>query len=374
MLLLLGGGLGIYGRKQRQLSKLREKFFQQNGGLLLQEKISLHVGGAEATKIFTAKQLKLATNNYDQSRILGEGGFGTVYKGVLPDLRVVAIKKSKVIDKDQIEQFINEVDILTRINHRNIVKLLGCCLEIEFPLLVYEFVANGTLSQHISKKYDFLSWQDRLRIAAEIASALAYLHCSASIPIIHRDVKSSNVLLDDDLTAKVADFGASRVNPLDETQISTLVKGTLGYLDPEYMLTNHLTQQSDVYSFGVVLAELLTGEKPLSFERSPEESSLATYFTRSMEKKQLWHILPDGIVKEANVNQVEAVAELARKCLHRDGDGRPSMKEVAAELEALRGFDKKHSSSPKRVKRHVNLPSKQLELQPSSSYSDNALT
>ncbi|KAL5727679.1 hypothetical protein ACHQM5_000848 [Ranunculus cassubicifolius] len=371
LLLLLSGGLGIYGRKQRQLSKLREKFFQQNGGLLLQEKISLHVGGADSTKIFTAKELKLATNNYDESRVLGEGGFGKVYKGVLPDLRVVAIKKSKIIDKDQLEQFINEVDILTQINHRNIVKLLGCCLEIELPLLVYEFVSNGNLFEHINKKYDFLSWENRMRIAAEIASALAYLHSSASMPIIHRDVKSANILLDDDLTAKVADFGASRVNPLDETQISTLVKGTLGYLDPEYMLTNQLTQKSDVYSFGVVLAELLTGEKPLSFQRSQEEKGLAMYFTRSMKEKRLLNILQDGIVKDENINQVYAVAELARNCLHINGEERPSMKEVAAELEALRRFDKKHSSSRKGNDLRVSISSQPVERQPSISYSGN---
>ncbi|KAL5723151.1 Wall-associated receptor kinase 4 [Ranunculus cassubicifolius] len=288
--------------------------------------------------IFTAKALEIATNNYDQHQILGQGGFGTVYKGSIPDLGVVAIKKSKFLDRKQIEEFINEVVILTQIDHRNIVKLLGCCLEAEVPLLVYEFVSNGTLSHHIRKQSEnmSMSWENRLRIATEIAGALAYLHSAASIPIIHRDVKSANILLDENLTAKVADFGASRLNPSDETQIATLVKGTMGYLDPEYYHTSLLTVKSDVYSFGMVLVELLTGEMPFSFERSQEERNLAKYFTVSVKENNLLRILDVGIANEGNAQQVYAVAELAKRCLSLKGEERPPMKEVAAELEGLR--------------------------------------
>ncbi|KAI3953304.1 hypothetical protein MKX01_042299, partial [Papaver californicum] len=326
--------------RNRKLNKLKEKFFQQNGGLLLQQKLSSKAGGVEATKIFTAKELELATKTYSDKLILGRGGFGVVYKGTLPDKRIVAIKKSKVVDETQIDQFINELVILSQVNHRNVVKVLGCCLETEVPLLVYEYVSNGTLLQHIHNKVDgnsssSLSWQSRLRIATESAGALAYLHSAATTPIIHRDIKSANILLDDNYTAKVSDFGASRLHSLDETQIDTVVQGTLGYLDPEYFLTSLLTDKSDVYSFGVVLVELLTGEKTHCPKRSQEQKSLASYFIDAMERNDLFKVIEPRVANEGNREDIVAAALLAKWCLKMTGEERPSMKEVTAELESL---------------------------------------
>ncbi|XP_009601376.1 wall-associated receptor kinase 2-like [Nicotiana tabacum] len=342
MSLVVGTTWLYFSIKKRKLIKLREKFFQQNGGLLLKQRISSDEGGVEATKVFTAEELKKATNNYANDRILGRGGNGIVYKGILPDNRIVAIKKSKFVDEDQVEQFINEVLILTQVNHRNVVRLFGCCLEAEVPLLVYEYVSHGTLYEHIHNQNGapWLSWQNRLRVASETASALSYLHSSALMPIIHRDVKSANLLLDDVYTAKVADFGASRLIPLDQTHLATLVQGTLGYLDPEYFRTSQLTEKSDVYSFGVVLAELLTGMKPISRDRNNEDKNLAEYFVLSMRKNQLFQILDRRVVREGSLEQLQKVAELVKSCLSLHGEDRPTMKEVAMELESLRKFTK----------------------------------
>ncbi|XP_043714843.1 wall-associated receptor kinase 2-like [Telopea speciosissima] len=379
--IIVGIGLGIifllvciyfsyWAIKRRRLIKLREKYFQQNGGLLLQQQIALHEGVAEIAKIFTEEELKKATNNFHESRILGEGGHGTVFKGILLSGKEVAIKKSKIMDQGQIIEFINEIDILSQINHRNVVKILGCCLETEVPLLVYEFISHGTLSQHIHNKNiaAYISWGNRLRIATETAGALAYLHSAHSIPILHRDVKSCNVLLDDTYTAKVSDFGASRLVPLDQTQMTTLVQGTLGYLDPECFQTGQLTDKSDVYSFGVVFAELLTGQKALLPEEFGECRSLAMYFVTSMKDNKLLQFLDVRMVNERNREKILEVAELVRRCLNVKGEDRPTMKEFATELESLRMFFE--HTSPK----HYYEETERFTDEPSTSSTVNATT
>ncbi|PRQ29727.1 putative transferase, protein kinase RLK-Pelle-WAK family [Rosa chinensis] len=327
---------------KRRLIKLKKKYFKENGGLTLQQQLASHGGAVETTKIFTAEELEKATNNYHTDEILGEGAYGTVYKGILPNKKAVAIKKSKIGAPTQSEQFVNEVIVLSQINHRNVVKLLGCCFETEVPLLVYEYITHGTLFEHIFNKGKGspLSWELRLKIASETAGALAYLHSSTSTPIIHRDVKATNILLDDNYTAKVSDFGASRFIPLDQTELATLVQGTLGYLDPEYFHSNQLTEKSDVYSFGVVLAELLTSRVALSFARPDAERCLASFFVSSIEKDCLIEILDADIVNEGNIDTAEQVAYLAKRCLGIRGEERPSMKEVAMELEGMQNTAK----------------------------------
>ncbi|KAG2399777.1 Wall-associated receptor [Vigna angularis] len=369
ILTLMGGTLCMYCTlKKRKLNKLKEHFFQLNGGLLLQQHIGRYSGSNELTKIFTEKELKEATNNFNEEMVLGKGGEGTVYKGILPDNRIVAIKRSRVSNPNQTEHFINEVILLCQINHRNVVKLLGCCLETKVPLLVYEFVPNGTVYEHLhdQSKSLRLTWKRRLQIAVETAGALAYLHSATHAPIIHRDVKTSNILLDHNLTAKVSDFGASKIIPLDRTQLTTLVLGTLGYLDPEYFHSSQLTEKSDVYSFGVVLVELLTGKKALSFERPEAHRNLAIHFHSSMKEGRLLEIFDDRIIDEANVEQLMDVVNIASHCLRLKGEERPTMREVAMQLEGINIVEKHQWEN---VNLSLENAESILKATPSSSFS-----
>ncbi|XP_078442450.1 wall-associated receptor kinase 2-like [Wolffia australiana] len=347
--IILGIGLGFafligiaswayWAMTKRRMILLREEWFKKNGGMMLRQHISSLSGSGNGAKIFTAKELEKATNGYSEARILGNGGYGTVYKGILSGDMVVAIKRSKVVDASQVEQFINELVILSQIDHPNVVKIVGCCLETEVPLLVYEYVSNNSLSRHLHEptRKASLSWEDRLRIAAETAAALAHLHSATAQPIIHRDVKAANILLDEDFTAKVSDFGASRVIPVGKGQLTTLVQGTMGYLDPQYFQTGLLTDRSDAYSFGVVMAELLTGQTPLSVERPEGEQNLAIFFLRALRSGRIKDVLEPRVRSEGRLEQLEGVAVVAGRCLSLKGEDRPSMRDVAAELERLR--------------------------------------
>ncbi|XP_012700619.1 wall-associated receptor kinase 5 [Setaria italica] len=318
--------------KQMRAMKLKQRNFEQNRGQLLQQLISQRTDIAERM-IITLDELAKATNNFDPARELGGGGHGTVCKGILSDLHVVAIKKSNITVQKEIDEFINEVAILSQINHRNVVKLFGCCLETEVPLLVYEFISNGTLYHHLHISRS-LAWNNRLRIATETANAIAYLHSSVSIPIIHRDIKSSNVLLDDTLTSKVSDFGASRYIPLDRRGLTTVVQGIIGYLDPMYFYTGRLTDKSDVYSFGVLLVELLAIKKPSYL--SSNGDGLIAHFSRINlhDDGNLDQILDPQVMDEGG-KEVEEVIKLAVSCVRLRAEDRPTMRQVDLTLEGL---------------------------------------
>ncbi|KAG6716972.1 hypothetical protein I3842_04G074700, partial [Carya illinoinensis] len=338
LFLIFGGWWSYKVIKKRKRVKRKEKFFKQNGGLLLEKQLSTNnKDNVENIKLFKSKELEKATDQFSANRIIGHGGQGTVYKGMLADGRIVAIKKSNIIDEEKLQEFINEVVILSKINHRNVVKLLGCCLETEVPLLIYEFISNGTLAQYLNGQNEEFppTWDMRLRIAIEVAGALFYLHSAASSPIYHRDIKSTNILLDEKYRAKIADFGISRSVTIDQTHLSTLVHGTFGYIDPEYFQSSQFTDKSDVYSFGVVLAELLTGEKAISSTGTRDTKSLATFFVSSIEVNNLFDILDSQVLKEAEKEKIITVANLAKRCLNLKGRKRPTMREVAMELEAI---------------------------------------
>ncbi|XP_078159186.1 wall-associated receptor kinase 2-like [Carex rostrata] len=333
LLLLLFLAFSTYiVRERRRLTNIKEKYFQQYGGRLLLEEMRSNHGNAFT--IFTEAELKEATNKFDEANILGQGGNGTVYKGTMSS-KDVAIKKCKIIDERNKKEFGKEMLILSQINHKNIVRILGCCLEVEIPILVYEFIQKGTLFDLLHSSASRVSFGRRIRIAQEAAEALAYLHSWAFPPIVHCDVKSSNILLDENYVAKVSDFGASTLAPTDENQFLTMVQGTRGYLDPQCMQTGQLTVKSDVYSFGVVLIELLTRKKAFYLEGG-EEKSLSLAFLTAMKEKKIEEIVDDQILNEENMNLIMGVAEIARECLNMEGEKRPEMRDVAEGIDKLR--------------------------------------
>ncbi|KAG2557071.1 hypothetical protein PVAP13_8NG183301, partial [Panicum virgatum] len=300
--------------QKRSLAAVKQRYFKQHGGLLLFEEMKLKQG--LSFTLFTKEELEEATDKFDERNVLGKGGNGTVYKGALRDGRLVAIKKCKIINERQEKEFGKEMLILSQVNHRNVVRLYGCCLEVEVPMLVYQFIPNGTLYQliHVGQPHGSrISFTTRLKIAHETAEALAYLHSWASSPIIHGDVKSPNILVDEDYTAKVADFGASTLAPTNEAQFVTFVQGTYGYLDPEYMQTSKLTSKSDVYSLALV--------KAMNLQALEEEKNLSSHFLLAMSENRLAEILDQQIIGEQSVELIEH---------------RPSMREVAEELDRVR--------------------------------------
>ncbi|KAL3741357.1 hypothetical protein ACJRO7_016920 [Eucalyptus globulus] len=315
--------------------------FKKNGGKLLK-----HSG----VQIFTEAELAKATNNYDESKKLGEGGFGSVYKGrivvgeggfgsankgrIAVDIEV-AIKKPKDVHKPLMKKgFQDELKTVILKNHENVVKLYGICLETRIPLLVYEYILNDTLFEHIHLKASTIlrSWKNRLRIAIEAALALKEMHSSK---IIHGNIKSANILLDQNYLVKISDFGTSLlISPEHSHIIATEIEGTLGYIDPEYLTIGKLTIESDVYSFGVVLVELLTEKKPTSSitNKSGEPINIISHFISSVKNGTLSDVVNFEAASEDEIKQVETVAEIAAKCLDQSRRKRPTMSEVAQQL------------------------------------------
>jgi len=322
--------------QKRKLNQVKQEHFREHGGMILFERMRSEKG--LAFTVFSEAELTQATNSYDKSKIIGKGGHGIVYRGIVKDNMHVAIKRCALINERQKKEFGQEMLILSQINHKNIFKLVGCCLEVEVPMLVYEFIPNGTLYELIHGKNQALqiSFSTLLRIAHEAAEGLNFLHSYASPPIIHGDVKTANILLDENYMAKVSDFGASILVPSDKEQYVTMVQGTCGYLDPEYMQTCQLTEKSDVYSFGVILLEVLTGQEPLKLDGPEMQRSLSSNFLSAMKENNLDAVLPSRLKQQESNELIRGLAELAKQCLDMCGSNRPSMKEIADELGRLR--------------------------------------
>ncbi|KAF7093931.1 hypothetical protein CFC21_096300 [Triticum aestivum] len=290
----------------------------------------------EGVKDLTFEELSKCTSNFSDSALIGQGGYGKVYRGVLVDGTGAAVKRTQQGSLQGSEEFFTEIELLSRLHHRNLVSLVGYCDEDNEQMLVYEYMPNGTLRDHLSAKAkEALSFPMRLRIALGSSRGILYLHTEADPPIYHRDIKTSNILLDSKFVAKVADFGLSRLAPLPEMEgvapghVSTVVKGTPGYLDPEYFLTHNLTDKSDVYSLGVVFLELLTGMQPISHGKNLVREVVTA--------NQSGMILPvvDTRMGPCPWECVERFAALGLRCCRDETDARPSMTEVVRELEMI---------------------------------------
>lgn len=324
--------------RRKSLKKVEDANFNEKSDFA-----NLQVVAEKGLQVFTFKQLHSATGGFSKSNVIGHGGFGLVYRGVLNDGRKVAIKFMDQAGKQGEEEFKVEVELLSRLHSPYLLALFGYCSDSNHKLLVYEFMANGGLQEHLYPVNDSnvtpvkLDWETRLRIALEAAKGLEYLHEHVSPPVIHRDFKSSNILLDKKFHAKVSDFGLAKLGP-DRAggHVSTRVLGTQGYVAPEYALTGHLTTKSDVYSYGVVLLELLTGRVPVDMKRPPGEGVLVSWALPLLtDREKVVKIMDPSLEGQYSMKEVVQVAAIAAMCVQPEADYRPLMADVVQSLVPL---------------------------------------
>jgi serine/threonine protein kinase len=346
----------------------RSSFFSQDHSMVV-------VPNPSKSRVFSLKEMIAATQTF--SHEIGRGGFGSVFLGKLPQGEDIAVKVLSQSSQQGVHEFLNEVDLLSRIHHRNLVSLLGYCNETREVMLIYDYMSGGSLRDHLygpSAHLCKLNWRTRLKIALDAAQGLEYLHVGCTPNIIHRDIKTANILLDSDLNGKLADFGLSKMTTDGEaTHVTTAIKGTAGYLDPEYFSTWMLTHKSDVYSFGVVLLEIICGRQPIDLKLPAEELNIIRWVTPYVldidNPCKITKIIDKRLGGAYDMISVTAVAKLAMRCVQPEPSSRPSVTEVATELREAIKHDDRASIS---ISEEIGIESSDLLSDPVSLSVDSS--
>lgn len=307
------------------------KFYSNKEG---SKEADLQKIAAQEQKQFSYETLSKATDKFHPSHKLGEGGFGPVFKGKLVDGREVAVKMLSQSSRQGQKEFINEAKLLARVQHRNVVNLLGYCTHGDEKLLVYEYVSNESLDKLLFKpdRRQMLDWKRRYEIIAGIAKGLLYLHEDSHSCIIHRDIKASNILLDDKWVPKIADFGMARLFPEDQTHVNTRVAGTNGYMAPEYVMHGHLSMKADVFSFGVLMLELISGQRNSSYNLTLDAQNLLEWAYKQFKKGKGLEVLDPSIATTGEDEQVRLCVQIGLLCTQSDPNLRPTMRRVVVLL------------------------------------------
>ncbi|KAJ7960659.1 Kinase family protein [Quillaja saponaria] len=286
---------------------------------------------------FTLRDLEFATNRFSAENVLGEGGYGVVYKGRLINGSEVAVKKLLNNLGQAEKEFRVEVEAIGHVRHKNLVRLLGYCIEGVHRLLVYEYVNNGNLEQWLHgamRQHGTLTWEARMKVILGTAKALAYLHEAIEPKVVHRDIKSSNILIDDEFNSKVSDFGLAKLLDSGESHITTRVMGTFGYVAPEYANTGLLNEKSDIYSFGVLLLEVVTGRDPVDYGRPANEVNLVEWLKMMVGTRRAEEVVDPNLEVKPTTRALKRALLVALRCVDPDSEKRPKMSQVVRMLEA----------------------------------------
>jgi serine/threonine protein kinase len=337
------------------------------------------LSGVHNVNLFTYKELTIATNDFSPDNKVGEGGFGSVYKGTLKNGKIAAIKVLSAQSKQGVREFLTEIKVIADIEHENLVKLYGCCAEGDHRILVYNYLENNSLAQtligggHSSMQF---SWRTRTRICIGVARGLAFLHEEVQPHIVHRDIKASNILLDKDLTPKISDFGLAKLIPANMTHVSTRVAGTIGYLAPEYAIRGQLTRKADIYSFGVLLVEIVSGRCNTNTRLPIEEQYILERTWDLYERRELVGLVDTALNGQFDAEEACKFLKIGLLCTQDSPNLRPSMSTVVKMLMGEMDIDRKEITKPALISDFMDLkikaPTKSKPHKTNISYNDSS--